>query len=536
VKARFDRDKAERVKQFIRARCSHTSGEWAGQRFVLLPWQEEIIDKLFGMVYEDGSRQYRFCYIEIPKKNGKTELGGAIADYMLIGEDEQGAEVYQAAADREQAGLCYRASSIMVQEDDKLSKRLQVLDGRKRIIDHRTHSFLQVLSSESFTKHGLNPFAVMIDEIHAHPNRELYDVLTSGTNYARDGNAIGHRQLIIIMTTAGVYDPTSIWWEVRNHAIKVRDEIINDDSFLPILYIADPHKDNPHDEELWRRVNPSIDHIFNMDTIRADYKRAKDIPAEWVNFQRFRLNIPAQSEAQWIPTDKWKACGTAELDETEYVGRTCYAALDLSSTTDLTALVLIFPPEKEGDKFKVLCRFFMPKDNIALRVKTDRVPYDEWVREGYIQATPGSTVDHDFIINQLIQDASNFTIQEVAFDRWASAYVISGLEKAGFMEEKEGVYGQRVMVKFGQGYVSMGPAMKELEKILRSERLEHFNNPVLRWNAANVYVDFDNAENMRPNKKKSTDRIDGIVALIMATYRTVVCMGEGNKQPRITVL
>lgn len=537
MEARYDKHKADRVKAFIRARCSHTSGEWAGQRFVLLPWQEEIIDKLFGMVYEDGSRQYRFCYIEIPKKNGKTELGGALADYALIGENEMGAEIYQAAADRDQAGLCYRASSIMVQNDDKLSKRLQVLDGRKRIIDHQTFSFIQVLSSESFTKHGLNPFAVLIDEIHAHPSRELYDVLTSGTNYARDGNSIGHRQLVIIMTTAGVYDPNSIWWEVRNHAIKVRDGVIKDDSFLPVLYIADPHKDDPHDEELWRRVNPSIGHIFSMDTIRADYMRAKDNPAEWNNFKRFRLNIPALSEAQWIPVEKWQDCGLEELDDMRFEGRKCFAGLDLSSTTDLTALVLVFPPENPGDKFYIVPRFFMPKDNIALRVKTDRVPYDEWVEAGYIQATPGGTVDHDFIVNQLMQDAARFDIREVAFDRWASAYVVSALERAGFMdEESAGLMGTRIMVKFGQGYQSMGPAMKELEKILRAGQLEHFNNPVLRWNASNVYVDYDNAENMRPNKKKSTDRIDGIVALIMACDRAVIHMGQPEIVPNITVL
>jgi phage terminase large subunit-like protein len=879
MEAKFDKDKAERVKQFIRARCSHTSGEWAGQRFVLLPWQEEIIDELFGMVYPDGSRQYRFCYIEIPKKNGKalhtltpiptvdgwkymqdvrvgdtlfdengeqckvkyvtqsmynhecyrvmfsdhtfidcdaehlwevevlynnykkkiltteqmrprykvgkngasnyriavhdglkcktvalpiepyvlgiwlgdgntnnavinchdkdieiidkinllgqstkrytspsyknkcgayllgngvrgnkksiqailrangllgnkhipsiyqrangyqrlelmrglmdsdgycdkqgnceftttkpsirdgfmelarglgykpvchdreatlngksvgrkyriqfvahkynspfyltrkhnrlrntplkrtrakyryivnikkidsvpvkcitvdslsqlylagdgmipthnTEFGGALADYGLIGEDEQGAEIYQAAADRDQAGLCYRASSIMVQNDDKMSKRFQVLDGRKRIIDHQTHSFIQVLSSESFTKHGLNPFIVLIDEIHAHPTRELYDVLTSGTNYARDGNAMGHRQLVIIMTTAGVYDPTSIWWEVRNHAIKVRDGVIEDKSFLPVLYIADPHKDDPHDEELWQRVNPSIGHIFSLDTIRADYKRVKDNPAEWNNFKRFRLNIPALSEAQWIPTEKWQACGGEVLDEDNYKGRVCFAALDLSSTTDLTALILVFPPKKKGEKFDILCRFFMPKDNIMARVKTDRVPYDEWVEQGLIQATPGGTVDHDFIINQLMQDKARFDIREIAFDRWGSAYVVQKLEDMGFKLESESKgYDRMQLVQFGQGYVSMGPAMKELEKILRAGNLQHFDNPVLRWNASNVYVDFDNAENMRPNKKKSTDRIDGIVALIMGSYRAVVHMGQPDITPSIT--
>jgi phage terminase large subunit-like protein len=200
----------------------------------------------------------------------------------------------------------------------------------------------------------------------------------------------------------------------------------------------------------------------------------------------------------------------------------------------------VFPPLRAGDKFHILTRFFMPKDNIALRVKTDRVPYDEWVEAGYIQATPGGTVDHDFIINQLMKDKAVFNIKEVAFDRWASAYVVSGLERAGFMGEEEAtknvLQDNPVMVQFGQGYQSMGPAMKELEKILRAGQLEHYNNPVLRWNASNVYVDYDNAENMRPNKKKSTDRIDGIVALIMACDRAVIHMGQPVVEPNIRVL
>jgi phage terminase large subunit-like protein len=531
----FDKTKADKVKQFIANRCSHTTGEWAGQPFELLPWQTETIDELFGNVYEDGSRQYRFCYIEIPKKNGKTEFMGALADYMLVGEDEQGAEVYMAAADRDQASLCFRASSIMVANDEKLSKRVQVLDGRKRIIDHSSNSFCQVLSSESYTKHGLNPFFVGIDELHAHPNRELYDVLTSGTNVARDGLSIGHRQLVIILTTAGVFDPHSIWWEIRNYAIKVQDGIIDDPSFLPILYIADPHKDDPHDEGLWKRVNPSMGHIFSLDTIRADYRRAKDSPAEWNNFKRFRLNIPALSESQWIDTDKWKACFKGELDDDALLGRTCYSGLDLSSTTDLTALVHVFPPVKPGGDYDVLCRFFMPKDNIINRVKQDRVPYDQWVEQGWITATPGSTVDHDFIINQLMQDGAKFNIREVAFDRFASAYVVAGLEKAGFMDEDEAkAFTKHVMVKFGQGYLSMGPAMSETEKIIYNSKINHGNNPVLAWNIANVFADSDNAGNLRPNKKKSTDRIDGAVSLVMGLYRCVINEAKPVPVPKIT--
>ena len=504
----YDKKKAQRVIDFISRYCTHTAGVWAGQPFQLIDWQLDFIHKFYGTVKEDGTRQYRFCYIEIPKKNGKTEIGGALALYHTCNDGENGAEVYGAAAEREQAGLVYKAAETMRNNSKTLTSRLTVLNSRKRIIDPMTNSYYQVLSSEAFSKHGLNPSAIIFDELHAQPNHELWDVLTSGTDYARS------QQAIIVLTTAGVFDPESIWWKVRSHAIKVRDGIVEDPAFLPILYIADKDAD-VSDEEVWKKNNPALNQIFTIDKIRADYERIKDDPIEVNNFKRFRLNIPAASVSQWIMPDKWDKC-SGTINEDDLKDRPCYAALDLSSTLDLTALVYVFP----GDPHQVVCRFFIPEDNIRERVMRDRVPYDIWVEQGWIIPTPGNAVDHTFVCDLLMKDLEKFDIRELAFDRWGSAGVIGQLQDMGFEDEKK-AYGERHLIAFGQGYASMSAPMKDLKRLIYEGAINHGDNPVLRWCANNVYAEVNAVDQIKPNKGKSTDRIDGIVALIMAIDRVM---------------
>lgn len=510
----IDKSKSDRVIKFIERYCTHTAGVWAGDPFKLLDWQLDLISKFYGTVKEDGTRQYRFCYLEIPKKNGKTELGAALALYHLLADGEPGAEVYSAAAEKEQAGLVYKAAAIMVSNSPELQrmvaeKRLVPLDSRKRMVYPKTSSYYQVLSSEAYSKHGINPSAVLVDELHAQPNHELWNVLTSGTDYARA------QQAVIVLTTAGIFDPQSVWWKVRNHAIKVRDGAIEDQAFLPILYIADIDAD-PSDEEVWKKNNPSLGQIFTLQKIRDDYNRIKHDPIELNNFKRFRLNIPAQSEIQWIMPEKWNACGG---DLPDFAGRKCYAGLDLSSTMDLTALVYAFEPEEEVGVFDLLCRFFIPKDNVLDRVKRDRVPYDVWIEQGHIIATAGNSVDQNAIIQTLIADAKQFDIKELAIDPWNSAKIIQDLQEHGF--EDGGAFSERILIEFRQGYRTMSPATKDFTRLIYEQRINHADNPVLRWNAHNVMLDIDPAENIKPSKSKSTDRIDGVVAAIMATSRAL---------------
>ncbi len=507
--------KADRVKEFIARYCCHTKGEWAGRPFSLIPWQEEMIDKAFGTLLPNGLRQYRIVYLEIPKKNGKTELMAALALYMLVADGEHGGEVYSAAADRDQASLTYLPMSEMVRNNRRLTERLTVLDSRRRIIDEQTFSFYQVLSAETFTKHGLNPSAVFFDELHAQPTPDLWEVLTAGTNYARS------QQLIVVATTAGVYDPQSIWWKVREKAIKVKEGLIEDPQFLPILYIADKEKDDPDDEAVWIRNNPSINHIFDLDKIREDFKVAKQTPSEYNNFLRFRLNIPVAAVTRWIMPEHWLACNIP-VDEEGLRGRLCYGGLDLSTTTDISAFVLVFPPEDEDGRYEVVCRFFIPEDNMLQRSRRDRVPYLEWTEAGYITATPGNVIDYTWILDQIMKDAEMYDLQEIAFDRWGSTKIMQDLQNLGFERPQDNKRAERKLIDFGQGYASMSAPTKELEKLILSQKIAHGGNPVLSWMASNVVVSNDPAGNIKPDKGKSTERIDGVVAMIMGLSRAVI--------------
>lgn len=512
----FSSRKAERVKRFIEKYCTYSKGEWAGKPFRLIPWQwDEVIKPLYGTMNDDGFRQYRTAYVEIPKKNGKTELVAAIGLYMLTNDGEEGAEVYLAASDREQASICYQAAASMVRNNDDLGEQLKCLDSRKRIIYQKKNSFMQVLSSESYTKHGLSPSCVIIDEIHAHPSDELYTVLTSGTDYAR------RQQVVLIITTAGIYDKNSIWWKLRTRAQQVKAGIIEDPRFLPVLYLADPEKDDPADEELWKRVNPSIGQIFSLDKIRQDYEEAKNDPTDFQNFLRFRLNIPIRQLSRFIPMEKWDACNT-QPDVEALKGRCCYGGLDLASKVDLAAFLLVFPPEAEGGLSDVLCKFYCPEDGILKRSRVDKVPYDQWARQGFITATPGNVVDYDWIKKDVFQAAKDYDLREIGFDSWNAQATATDI-----MNELNpgGAESGFQMVEMRQGPKTFNEPMKDLLVKIMSEQIRHGGHPVLRWNADNLVVRKDANGNMAPDKEKATEKIDGMVALCMAWGRAMMKKG-----------
>lgn len=498
----YCQEKADKVLNFI-GNLTHAKGQWAGQRFQILDWQKELIEQAFGNVKEDGTRQYRTIYCEIPKKNGKSELAAAVGLYMLTADGEAGPEVYGAAADREQAGLVYGVATEMVRNNVVLSKYLKILDSRKKIVNKRNNGFYSVLSSDVKTKHGLNPSAVIVDELHAQPSDELWRVLTSGTDYARK------QQLVLVLTTAGVYNKESIWWRVREKARQIRDGIIKDDSFLPILYIADPETDDPADEELWKRVNPSLGRIFTLDRIRSDYETAKQDPVEFEDFKRFRLNIPIKSLSRWMPMDKWDKCaGTVDED---LRGRAAYGGLDLSSKLDLTSFVLVFPPETETGEYLIKAHFYAPEDTILERSRQDKVRYDIWAREGLITATPGNVIDYEFIKLDILKAAETYDLREVGYDPWGATQLATDLYN------EHGVK----MVEIRQGSKSMSEPAKDILVKVMQGRVRHGGHRVLRWCTDNLVMLRDANENIRPAKDKATDRIDGFVALILAWARAM---------------
>lgn len=502
---------AERKLRFIRA-LTHTKGKFAGCKFELIPWQEQLLRKLFGTLTRDGLRQYRTCFLEIPKKNGKSELGAAIGLNMLIADGEEGAEVYSAAADRGQAALIYHVAKAMVRANHTLSKRLKVIDSIKRIVDYKTNSFYQVLSSEAFTKHGLSPSCVLFDELHAQPTRELWDVLTEGTDYART------QQLIFVMTTAGLFDAHAIGWEVHEYARQVRDGVIEDKSFLPVMYGA-TDKDDWRNEKVWKRCNPSLGHIFELDKIRRDYQGAVNNPAKAHNFKRYRLNLWVTNISKYLPMEAWDACD-GKVQKSRLLKHACWGGLDLSSKIDLTAFVLVFPDD-EKKTYSVLPHFYMPAENIEERERTDRIPYRMWIEAGLLTATPGNVVDYAYIKRDVINASRIFELREVAFDPWGAQKL------APELQDEHGI----VMVEHRQGLKSMSEPTKELHAAVISGKLRHGGHPVLRWNADNLEVKIDESENVRPVKGKSRQRIDGMVALIMALGRALQGAGAGTEIP-----
>lgn len=496
----YDKAKADRAVTFIN-NLSHTKGKWAGKRFDLLPWQEQIVRDLFGIVKEDGNRQFLTAYIEIPKKNGKSELAAAIALYLLYADNEASAEVYGAACDRNQASIVFDVAKQMVQMSRPLEKRSKIMGATKRIVNYSNAGFYQVLSAETGTKHGLNVSGLVFDEIHAQPNRHLYDVLTKGSGDARE------QPLFFIITTAGT-DRNSICYELHTKALDILNGRKKDTSFYPVVYgLSD--EDDWNDEANWLKANPSLGHTIGIDRVREAYQQALDNPAEENVFKQLRLNMWTSSSVAWIPEHVY-AKGNDPIQYDSLRGRTCYAGLDLSSTSDITAFVLVFPPRFEEENYIVLPFFWVPEDTLELRCRRDHVLYDVWERQGYIKTTEGNVVHYGFI-EKFIEDLSGiYHIKEIAYDRWNATQMVQNLEGMGL-----------TMVPFGQGYKDMSPPSKELYKLMMEGKIQHGGHPVLKWMGQNVVMRQDPAGNIKPDKEKSVEKIDGIVALIMGLDRCI---------------
>ena len=505
----FDERKAGRVVRFIEA-LRHTKGEFHGQPFRLLPWQEKIIRDVFGTVRDDDPtmRQYTTAYIEIPKKNGKSELGAAIALNMLINDDEWKAEVYSCASDRQQAAIVFDVAVDMVRQSPALMKRVKIIPSTRRMIYQPTGSIYQVLSSEVATKHGLNVSACIFDELHTQPTRALYDVMTQGSGDAR------RQPLWFFLTTAGT-DRNSICWEVHQKALDILEGRKNDPRFYPVLFGL-PDEADWTSEENWYRANPSLDHTITIDKVRDAFRKAQETPADENQFRQLRLNQWVKQSVRWMPMDKWDECGGV-VDPYALEGRACYAGLDLSSTSDLTALVLAFPPTSEDEPYRVLPFFWLPEETLSLRVRRDHVPYDQWARRGFIQTTEGNVVHYGFIERFICELGERYDIREIAHDRWNATMMVQTLEDDGF-----------TMVPFGQGFKDMSPPTKELMRLVLEHRLCHGGHPVLRWNMDNAYVRTDPAGNLKLDKEKSTEKVDGAVALVMALDRAQRNLNGGS--------
>lgn len=503
----YDKKKADRAVTFIENLC-HTKGKWAGTPFWLLPWQEQLIRDIFGIVKADGNRQFRTEFVEICKKVGKSELAAAVALYLLYADNEPSAEVYGAAADRQQASIVFDVAKQMVEMSPALMKRSKLMGATKRIVNYSNAGYYQVLSAEVGGKHGFSVSGLVFDEIHTQPNRQLYDVLTKGSSDARQN------PLHFIITTAG-NDRHSIAYELHTKAVDILEGRRVDPTFYPVVYGLKDDEDW-EDEANWYKVNPSLGYTVDIERLRDAYGEAKQNPADEVTFKWLRCNMWVSSTVAWIP-DAIYMRGNEPIDVDALAGRDCYAGLDLSSTGDITALVLIFPPRNEDEKYVLLPYFWIPEETIPRRVKANSVPYDIWEKQGYIMSTEGNVIHYDFIEKFIMDLSEKYHILEIAVDRWNATQMIQNLEGEGF-----------TIVPFGQGFSSMSAPTKEFYRLLMEGRIIHGGNPVLRWMAGNVVIDTDPAGNIKVTKAKSKEKIDGIVAAIMALDRCIRQEGQSG--------
>lgn len=502
----FDREAAARVEVFFERFLRHSKGEWAGKPFRLQEWQKrDLLFPLFAWKKRNGYRRFRNAYIEVPKKNGKSALCSGISLYLLVADGEPGAEVYSAAADRDQASIVYGEAERMVMSSPALSRRLRVIPSRKTILFPRTNSVYRALSADVPTKEGLNIHGLIFDELHAQKSRELFDTL-------RYGGAARRQPLLVSITTAG-FDRNSICWEQHEYARKVLKGIVEDESFFAYIRAAneDPNEgpvDDWTSREAWYKANPSLGVTISEEAFAAECREAQEKPTLQNSFKRYRLNIWTSADVRWMPMDKWDA-SAGSVEPHMLAGKSCFGGLDLSTTLDITACVFVFP--WDDGIYKLHPLFWIPEENMRERSTRDRVPYEVWARQGLVRTTPGNVVDYAWIEKDILEFAERHKVEEIAYDQWNATEIIQRLTDAGL-----------VMVPTRQGFASMSGPMKQTEALVYSGKLHHGGNPVLRWMADNVQASVDPAGNLKPDKGKSRERIDGIVALIMAIGRAAM--------------
>lgn len=500
----FDEDAAERACGLFEC-LKLIEGEHAGKPFHLEDWQKAIVGAMYGWKSEEtGLRRYREAFVYVPRKNGKTMIAAGLVLAAMFVDEEPGAQIYSAAAEREQAALVFRQASGMIAREPQLQSIAKVYKTFRSIEIPQTNTIYKALSADADTKHGLGAHMVIVDELHAHPNAELVDVLQTSMG--------SRRQPLLVHITTADYDRPSICNTKHDYAIKVRDGVFNDPSFLPVLYEAS-EADDWTDPDVWARVNPNLGVSVRQEYLERECQRAQNEPSYENTFKRLHLNIKTQQDVRWLPMSKWDACGGQPVPQGP-----CFAGLDLASTTDIAALVLFWP-----ETGSLVPWFWVPADNAENREKRDRVPYLTWSREGLVELTPGNVIDYNYIRKQINELASTYEIQQIGYDPWNARHLAQQLQ------DEDGL----PLTEFRQGYVSMNEPSKHFERLMMSEDLQHGGNAVLRWMASNVTAKVDPSGNIKPDKSKSTEKIDGIVASIMAVGLAMTADVEPDFNPGI---
>lgn len=490
----------------------HSTGEWANQPFDLQAWQTFVIGSLYGWKRTDGLRRFRTAYVEVARKNGKSVLLAGTALYALVADGELGSHVYAAATTRDQARIIFGEAERMVDASPALRSRITRTVNNLAVLP--TSSWFRPLSADATKMDGLNVHFAAVDEVHEHATPEIIQKLNTATGARRE-------PLIFEITTAG-YNRQSVCFQHHEFSIKVLEKSVPleaADSWFAYVATIDEGDDwtNP---KVWIKANPSLGVTVKTEDLKRQVEEAREMPAQQNAIRRLRLNEWTEQATRWIDMGVW-ADGAEPFNEDELIGRTCYGGLDLARVNDLSSLALVFPPEQPDEKVKIIWRHWCPQEDILKRVRRDRAPYTSWRDHGFLIATEGNTTDFKFLEAEILELATRFNIMEIAYDRTFAGELVRNLQDEGV-----------TMVEFGQGFLSMGPAAAEFMRLLISRALRHGGNPVATWCASNVSVRRDPAGNEKPDKDRSTERIDAIVSGLMAIGRLQTAQGGSIYEER----
>ncbi len=516
----FDIEAAQRAIDFFQF-LKHSKGEWAGQTFEPAPWEQFIDYSIFGWKRADGYRRFRTVYIEVARKNGKSTYMAKTGLYLFFADGEPGAEIYTAATKRDQAIITHSEATRMVKKSPELKSMITIYKNNLSV--EETASKFEPLGRDSDSCDGLNIHGSIVDELHAHKTRDMWDILETATGARR-------QPLQFAITTAG-YDKTSVCWEQHEYVEQILKGVVQDETYFGIIYTIDLKKDWPElitkeesekglpgtveddwtDEKIWIKANPNIDVSVKRDDLKRKCKRAQKIPSAQNNFLRKHLDVWTQQSSRWLNLDTWDLNYARQIQEEKLKGRLCFGGLDLSSVSDITAWVMIFPDEEDSESIDVLARLWCPETKLYDDTNRFKNQYQAWKGAGWLITTPGNAIDYQFVKAQILKDAEKFRLDSMNIDRLFQGYQI-------MMELED----ERLNITpMGMGYLSFATPMKEFEGRVLKKKINHGNNPVLRWMIDNLAVSEDPAGNLKPNKAESQGKIDGIVALIMALDRAM---------------
>lgn len=505
----FDLEKVKRAIGFYRDVLRLNGGEYEGVAYDLLPWQAFIVGSVFGWVDSDGYRRFRLAYVETAKGSGKSPLAAGVGLYGLVADGESRAEIYAAATKKDQAMILFRDAVAMRDQSPELAKRLiksGVGENAWNLAYHQTGSFFRPISADD-GQSGPRPHISLLDEIHEHKTGYVVEMLKAGQKSRR-------QPLLFGITNSGT-DKRTVCWDYHDYGAKIAAGQIIDDSFFAFICALDEGDDPFKDEACWHKANPSLKHgLPGLKYLREQVTQARGMPGKESIVRRLNFCQWVEAEAPWIGSDVWFAAAPElEFEEASLYGRRCWGGLDLSSTQDLTALVLLFEPTTADPHWRLKPWFWLPGDGLHDKADKDRVPYIAWRDSGHLAALPGRAIDKLAVLHKLAQIASLYDVQEIAYDEWRIADLLMLIQQEGLAMPP--------LVPFRQGFKSMAPAVDEFERLLLGQHMRHDGNPVMTWNAANAVVVSDPAGNRKIAKERATGRVDGIVAAVMAAGRAM---------------